>query len=273
MNSTLISIALNTFQRACVTSDFPCKRFRYEPWYTTRLDVGQWRQQWPRPERRSRTERVGVHAGEERPERRPHRHEQQQHIADTRLPREPGWTTADARTSATPDTHATAVSARRRTPDTGGATTVRASGVRAVGHGPVRGHSRVEKTVARPTAGTCGRHACRTNDTAPDATAGHRGGATTAGTSVGPVPAARRRPVGRTVRLQAAPVADQHGGRQARAAIRRGPAPATAAAGKGRPESGAAVAFDRARPLQANAVQFVVPQVQRARFDHTGRLP
>jgi len=246
------------FHIACVTSDFPCARFRYEPWYATHLDVGgQRRQQWPRPQCRSRTERIGVHAGEERPERRPDRHEQQQHIADPRLQGEPGRTTAD---SATPDAGAcTAVTARRRTPDVRGAaaTAVRASGVRSVGHGPVRGHSRVQETVARPTTGGGGRRSRRTNDTAAtetNATADHDhggggGGTTIAGTSVGPVQAARRRPIRRKVRLQTAPIADKHGGRQTSAAIRGGPTSATAAADQGGPHSGAAVAFDGFRPL------------------------
>lgn len=270
------------FHTACVTSDFPCARFRYEPWHATHLDVGgQRRQQWSRPQCRSRTERVGVHAGEERSERRPDRHEQQQHIADTRLPGESDRTTADP---ATPDAGActAAVTARRRTPDVrGAAAVIRTSGVRSVGHGPVRGHSRVQETVARPTTGGGARRSRRTNDTctaaASNTTADHGGGGggcgtTVAGTSVGPVQAARRRPIRRKVRLQAAPVADKHGGRQANAAIRGGPASATAAADPGGPHSGAAVAFDGFRTLQANAFRFVVPQVQRAGFDHTGRL-
>lgn len=268
------------FHIACVTSDFPCARFRYEPWYATHLDVGgQRRQQWSRPQCRSRTERIGVHAGEERSERRPDRHEQQQHIANTRLSSESDRTTAD---SATPDAGAcTPVTARRRTPDVRGAAAVRTSGVRSVCHGPVRGHSRVQETVARPTTGGGARRSRRTNDNctaaaaaASNTTADHGPGCgtTIAGTSVGPVQAARRRPIRRKVRLQTAPVADKHGGRQASAAIRSGPASTTAAADPDGPHSGAAVAFDGFRPLQANAFRFVVPQVQRAGFDHTGRL-
>lgn len=200
--------------------------------------------------------RVGVDSGEERPERRPHRHEQQQHIADTRPrspvagPCRPVATPVDAARSSPPAESPWSRLRRlnrHRNNRRGDATSVR-----PVGHGPVRGHSRVEKTVARPATTAAGGGTDASTGRATDATM-----ATVARTPVGPVRAAAGRPFG-PVRLQAAAVADQHGGRQARAAIGRGQAAAAAAA-----------VFESARSRRP---QRPVLEVERALCDNTRRL-
>lgn len=203
--------------------------------------------------------RVGVHAGEgQRPERRSDRHEQQQHIADTRrLARESPASLVRARVTRGRD------GSRYRA--------VRAACVRPLGHGPVRGHPRVEETVARPTAGRWQRAAAIAN-----AAGGRRGAAVArsavvsghgersatasgARTPIGPDVQAARRPIGQ-VRLQTAAVADQHGRWPAGATVGRGPAPAAGAAA------------DQVRAGGGRRQEGVVVEVERALLDNTGRL-
>lgn len=213
--------------------------------------------------------RVGVHAGQGRPERRSDRHEQQQHIADTPCEsggREQRWTAPD-------------VSRGRRAVRS-------ATGVRPLGHGPVRGHPRVEETVAGPAA--AGGRRCRATDAVTSAgdrcrfcahAAGDRCGAandpggqryrrrdgttaTHARTPVGPDVQAARRPVG-PVRLQTAAVADKHGRWPANATVGRGPATAAGATGdrEGRAGDG-----------RGRQTGVLVVEVERALLDNTGRL-
>lgn len=229
--------------------------------------------------RRPRAERVGVDAGEERPERRSDRHEQQQHIADTRLRQPSGLDLKGP-----PDVTAVRPARPHRTR---GRRAFRAPRVRPVGHGPVCGHSRVEKAVARPTAGRGGRRYrgpvatgdghCDCAPVAAPGTRRYRGSISTsgdrryhgnpvAGPSVRPVPVARR-PIGH-VRLQAAAAANEHGGWTTRATVGRGQAPAAS--------TGAAADVDatedragrgREKDQRRRAVE-----VGRALLDNTGRL-
>lgn len=242
-----------------------CARFRNEPQY----------QRHAAADGRS-AKRVGVDAGEgRRPERRPDRHEQQQHIADTGLPsghsKPPD---GDGRRpviaggkSPAPRTPVTPVAATRPGPWRSVGRAVRAAGVRPVGHGLVRCHTRIQETVAGPTAsgrrgGTDGHPA------ATATTAGTRcrdDGDAADGTAVGPLPTAGR-PFG-SLRFQTATVADQHGGRKARPAVggrQAAAAAAAAAAVKGVDDLGIV------RPSERRTA--VVLEVERALFDNTGRL-
>lgn len=240
----------------------------------------------PRERGRRRAKRVGVHAGEERQERRPDRHEQQQHIADTRLPSGPDGGPppvvagrAAARRGAAVQAADRGVAAVRLGPRSRGRA-FRASRVRPLGHGPVRGHSRVEETPAgRPTDE---QSADRRAEGRATTAARPVGGATVAGTAGGPVPAARRRTLGGAVRLQAAAVEHQHGWRTTGPAVGRGQAAAASAVGcvreirpavrRARRRGGAAAwrrdrADDGVRQERDARVE-----IERALFDNTGRL-
>lgn len=274
-----------------------CARFRDELQLASVDDDESQRQQPREPGRQAK--RVGVHAGEERQERRPDRHEQQ-HIADTRFPSasdEPPFVAAATATAASPGERPTGRAVARgrrravRTTDRGVAAAVRydprsrgrafhTARVRPVGHGSVRGHPRIKKTVTgRPTARGAGRR--------PSADRGAQGRTATAraslaGTSDGPVPAARRRPVRGAVRLQAAAVEHEHGGRTTGATIgRREAATAAAAATADAREVHAARRYGTAAAAsgrrgraggRARQERNARVEIQRALFDNTGRL-